>query len=191
MKKNNREKRNNIENSESAEKKRRSLSALDVSVIIIALLCVAGVMVRIYAGDSGVLPISNPDKEEYVASFEISGVKTVLGTGISSGEKLYDENGSFVGTVGENVTITPAKLYVEDSEGKYIQIYASADNGDNSLIDIRGTVLTKGYYTDYGFLADGKTYIAPNYTIELHTDRATFTLRITDISKVEKIGDNG
>lgn len=170
---------------DNSEKKSRKLSALDVFVIILALMCVAGAAVRFYAGDSGILPISDPEKEEYAVSFEIAQVKTVLGGYIASGENLYNEDGSLFGTVGENVTITPAKLYVEDAEGKYIQIYSSADNGDNSLIDIRGTVSVSGYFTDYGFLADGKTYIAPNYVITLHTNKTTVDVRITDISKLD------
>lgn len=170
---------------ENSNVKKRRISAPDVFLIILVIACIAGAVLRYYTEDTGILPASNPDKEEYIVSFEAKSVKTPLGKYVFSGEKLYDESGSFIGTIGENVTLTPAKLYVIDSEGKYSEVYAGADNGDNSLIDIKGTILTEGHYVDYGFLADSKVYLAPNYEITLHTNKTTLSVKITDISKVE------
>lgn len=166
-------------------KVKKSISALDVFIIILAVLCIAGVAVRLWAGDSGILPINAPEKTEHSVSFEITGIKTVLSSNLTTGEKLYTADGVLFGTVGENVAVTPALLIVEGADGRYTQVFAGADNGDNSLVDIRGTIVTEGYYEDYGYMVGGSVYSAPNSEIVLHTDKAEYTFKITDVAKVD------
>lgn len=170
----------------NSERKRRGISALDVFAVILVILCAAGAVIRILGGEKGVLPITEPKSEDYNVSFEITGTSSLQGGNVVSGETLYDENGNLFGTVKENVTVTPAVIYVEDAAGKYLQTFAGSDNGDSNSVDVRGAIASKGYFTDKGFLVGGKTYVAPNYEITLHSSKATFTLRITDISKAGK-----
>lgn len=165
-------------------KKDKRISALDVFIVVLVLMCIAGVIVRIYVGSDGIMPAVDPEISEYAVSFEIKQVKSNISGYLSSGEKLWTENGELFGTVNDNVTVTPAQLFVEDKDGKYMPVYSSADAGDNSLVDIKGSAVTEGYIAEYGFLVGGKTYIAPNYEIELHTEKATVTVVITGITKV-------
>lgn len=169
---------------EEGVKNVRRVSALDIFIVILVLMCIAGVIVRIYVGSEGILPVLDPDIAEYAVSFEVKQAKASISGYLSSGEKLWTENGELFGTVSDNVTVTPAQVFVEDKDGKYISVYSSADIGDNSLVDIKGSVVTEGYMSDYGFLVGGETYVAPNYEIELHTEKATVTVIITGISKV-------
>lgn len=168
---------------ENANKTGR-ISALDVFIAVLVLMCIAGVIVRVYVGSEGILPVLDPEISEYAVSFEIKQVKAPVSTYLGSGESLWTADGELFGTVSDNVTVTPAQIFVEDQDGKYIAVYSSADIGDNSLVDIKGSALTEGYTADYGFLVNGKTYIAPNYEIELHTEKATVTVVITGISEV-------
>ncbi len=169
---------------EGAKNVKRRVSALDVFIVVLVLMCIAGVIVRVYVGSEGILPVLDPDISEYAVSFEIKQVKASVGGYLSSGEKLWTESGELFGTVSDNVTVTPAQIFFEDKDGKYVSVYSSADNGDNSLVDIKGSVVTEGYMAEYGFLAGGTTYVAPNYEIDLHTEKATVTVIITGISKV-------
>ncbi len=169
---------------EEGAKKGGRISALDVFIAVLVLMCIAGVIVRVYVGSEGVLPVLDPEISEYAVSFEIKQVKASVSGYLSAGESLWTSDGTLFGTVGDNVTVTPAQIFVEDSDGKYISVYSSADMGDNSLIDIKGSFSVQGHTADYGFLVNGKTYIAPNYEIELHTEKATVTVTVTGISKV-------
>ena len=164
---------------ETETKKVSRVSPLDIFIAILVVMCIVGVVIRVYVGKDGILPASNNETADYVVSFEIKNAIPELSTYLTSGESLYDSEGNLFGTVSENLTVTPAQIFVEDSEGKYVPVYSSNEN------DIRGTVMLSGSYADYGFLAGGKTYIAPNYDIELHTGMASFTMKITGISKVQ------
>ncbi len=160
-------------------KKKGGVSPLDIFIVILVFMCIAGVIVRIYMGHDGVLPSEGVESADYAVSFEIKSALPELSTYLVSGERLYDAEGNLFGTVSGSVTVTPAEQFYEDADGKYVPFYSSYQN------DIRGTVTVSGHYTDYGFLVNGKTYIAPNYETELHTGMSSFSLRITGISKVQ------
>ena len=170
-----------MNNKENTTQKRR-LSALDVFAIVIVLLCAAGVIVRVYVGADGILSDIGKENKEYTVSFEVTGITSAIGTYLTQGETFYGENGEMIGTIGEGVTVTPAMIFIEDADGKYVQTYSSADNGDASLVDVRGTLTVEGYETEYGFLANGKTYLSPNFETPMHTKSATVTVKITDIT---------
>ncbi|MBE6562700.1 MAG: DUF4330 family protein [Ruminococcaceae bacterium] len=172
-----------MKNKENAKKGGR-VSALDVFIAVLVLMCIAGVIVRVYVGSDGILPVISPELSEYAVSFEVKQAKASVSGYLSAGESLWTEDGTLFGTVSDNITVTPAQIFVEDSDGKYVSVYSSADIGDNSLVDIKGAASVQGYTADYGFLVNGKTYIAPNFEIELHTEKATVTVIVTGISKV-------
>lgn len=164
--------------------KKRKISALDAFVVILLLLCAAGVAIRAYIGNDGVFSEIGKESKDYTVSFEISGITSAVSSYITQGESIYFENGDLLGIVGGGLAVTPAMTFAEDENGKYIQSYASADNGDASLVDVRGTITVSGYKTDYGFLANGKTYLAPNFETVLHTRNVTVTVKITDITAI-------
>lgn len=164
--------------------KDRRVGVLDVFVIILILLCVAGLIVRIAVGRDGVLPEGAPESGEWALSFEISSVRAGVGDGFSVGEVMYTENGEVFGTVSGQVSVTPAKIYSEDEEGRYILSYASSDGGDNSMVDIKGTLTSEGYAVDYGFLVGGKIFASPGSELTLHTEKATCSVKILDIVKI-------
>ncbi len=163
---------------------KRKVSALDVFAVLLMLLCAAGVIVRAYVGSEGTISDVGKENGEYTVSFEVTGVSSAVGAYITEGENLYGDDGVLIGTVGESVTVTPAVIYFEDENGKYIQSYSNADNGEASLVDVKGTMSVNGRETASGFLANGKTYLSPNFKTELHTKNVTLAVRITDIAEV-------
>lgn len=162
--------------------KRGRVSALDVFVVILLVLCVAGLIVRIAVGKEGILPEGAPEKSEWAVGFEVSSLRASSGGDIAAGDVFYTEDGDIFGTVGDQVSVTPAKIFTEDEDGKLVLTYSGAEGGDNSLVDIKGTMTVEGYTVDYGFLAGGKTLATPGSELALHTDRATFTVKILDIA---------
>ena len=139
----------------------RKISALDVVAIVLIVLCVAGLIIRLTVGRDGVMPEGAPKSEDYAVSFEITGQRSSAGTDISSGDVFFTADDAVFGTVTEQLSVTPARLYTENEEGKLTLSYSSSE-GDGGLVDIRGTMTVSGYPVDYGFLAGGKTYVCPN-----------------------------
>lgn len=164
---------------------KRRISPLDVFIFILVLMCIAGVILRVFVGKDGVLPEVSPEKEEYAVSFSISGAMSSQSGAFTNGERFYCEDGSSFGTLNDRV-FTPAVIYTEGEDGKFIVSHSGDDNGDNSLVDIKGTMIVEGYETDYGFLLNGKDYIAPNYSLTLHTAKTTADVKIMDITKISK-----
>ncbi|MBR6916862.1 MAG: hypothetical protein IKN38_01640 [Clostridia bacterium] len=163
---------------------RKRISALDVFVILLMVLCIAGMIVRVSVGREGVMPEGTPKKGSYALSFEISGQRSSLGSELSQGEVFYSEDGKVFGTLTDQVSVTPAKIYSVDDEGKYILGYSSSDGGEGGLVDIRGTMTVEGYQVEYGFLAGGKIFASPNERLTLHTDTSTVTVKVTDVAKI-------
>ena len=162
---------------------KRKVSSLDVFVWAILILCIAGLAIRLFAGREGVLPEGAPESGSFAVSFEIAHQRASSGAELASGAIFYSEDGAVFGTLGDKLSVTPAKEYKENGEGKLTVSY-SATEGDASFVDIRGVMTVEGYNVDYGFLAGGRTYVAPNYTIPLHTDTMSASVKITGIVKI-------
>ena len=171
-----------MENKE-VKREKRSLSALDVFIVILVLLCLAGLALRVALGRDGSLPEDSPKTGEFALTFEIPSLKAQSGSDISAGDVLYTEDGAVFGTLTSQLSVTPARIYSEDADGKYVLSYSSGE-GDGALVDVTGVMTVTGYQTGYGFLAGGKTLASPGCEIALHTDRLTFTVRVTDVARV-------
>ena len=165
------------------KKEKRGLSALDVFVITLAALALAGLVIRIAVGRDGALPEDAPVKGEYAVTFEIASLSATNGSEIQSGDVLYTENGELFGTVSGRLSVTPAKIYTEDADGKYVLSYSGGE-GDSATVDVKGVIKTEGYKTDYGFLAGGKIFASPGCELKLHTEKLTAYVRVIDIAKV-------
>ena len=161
--------------------KKKRIGALDVFAAAALLLCIAALVVRLASGRDGVMPERAPESGEDAVSFEIS--KRRSGAELTSGEVFYTADDSVFGTLTDQISVTPAEIWKENADGALVLTYSSAE-GDGGLVDVRGTLTVEGYPVDYGFLADGKTFISPNYTLTLHTDKMTADVRITDIAKI-------
>lgn len=170
-------------NKEKTGTKRR-FSPLDLFIIILSVLCAGGMFIRLYLGDVNIATGDSYDKGEYAVSFLVAGVDTVYGEHFGAGTVFYLEDGSVFGTMADGVAITPAQLTVEDDEGRLVQVYA-AGNGDDSIVDIRGTVTVSGtYFAEKGFYIGDKYYAAANKTLVIHSANAELQVLVTDIIKV-------
>lgn len=170
-------------NREKAGGKRR-FSPLDLFIIVLSVLCAGGMFIRLYLGDVNIADGDSYDKGEYAVSFLAAGVDTIYSEHFGAGTVFYLEDGSEFGTMTAGVAITPAQLTVDDGEGGLVQIYA-AGNGDDSIVDIRGTVTASGTYSpEKGFYIGGKHYVAANKTLTIHSTDADIQVLVTDIIKV-------
>ncbi len=168
---------------ETKEKKKRGWQALDVFVAAAIILALAGFVLSVALGRDGALPEGAPVKGEYAVTFEIRSLSASGGSDLSAGDVMYTESGDVFGTVSGRLSVTPAKIYTEDADGKYVLSYSGGE-GDNAAFDVKGVITTEGYKTDYGFLAGGKIFASPGYDLTLHTDKLTASVKVIDIAKV-------
>ena len=135
-------------NNASKKEEARRFSTLDVFVVLLLVLCIAGLVIRLTVGRDGVLPKEAPKQAEYAVSFRIEGQRSSVGEEVSSGAILYTEDGAVFGTVASQDSTTPAEIFVVDKDGTVVSEYSKTE-GDSSRWDIEGTVAIEGYPGDY------------------------------------------
>ncbi len=164
-------------------RERRKLNAVDYFILIAAILCIAGAVLRIAVGNAGGSLSSPITSEDYVVSFKIENIRNTSTEYLTEGEVFYIESTKqYMGKITGNVTVTPALFYIEDANGNYVQTYAP-DNGDASRRDVIGTMLVSGYMGESGFLLGGSTPLAANKELTVRSKNLSIKIIITDIVK--------
>lgn len=156
----------------------KRFAAIDALVILLLLLCVAGIAVRMAIGPGGLL--SSHDKGDYIVSYIVTGIRGEYSDCFSEGKEFFFEDGEHFGTLTAGAVFTPARLYGEDADGKYVPSYAS-----DGRVDVRGTALCEGKMTDEGFLLGGSIYAAANSQFTVSSADITVDIVITDIAKAQ------
>ena len=153
-------------------------AAIDALIIILLMLCVAGIIVRTAMGSGGLF--ATQDRGSYLVSYMVTGIRGEYSDCFSEGKEFYFENGEAFGTLTDGAVFTPARLYGEDADGKYVPSYAA-----DGRVDVRGTALCEGKMTDEGFMLGGSIYTAANSRFTVSSGDITVDIVITDIAKAQ------
>lgn len=172
-----------MKNSTNAEKK-TGIGALDVVIILALCACVIGAgLAFVFSRATAETVVKEQDFEEYVISFEAYGIRQSTAQMINSGEMYYYDSDDF-GVLNDNITLTPAVVYVENDDGVCVKSYAP-ENGDYTKVDISGSFTVKGIRNSKGFfLLNGETKLVPNKSFIVQNDTVSFGISVTDIEKV-------
>ena len=175
--------KNENRNSRPNESRRGRFNVIDALIILLVLLCIAGVIYRFNVIDG--IGISDVNKE-YRIYFEIEDIRnTSVGSLVPGDAVRLASTGEKIGTFDEIVQNIPA-LATYNEEGK--GIYYPPENDENKFDETRyyvtGYMSVKGRMTDTGFLLNGKTYIASNSTMNILTEHISVTIKVINV--VEK-----
>lgn len=170
----------------SNTKAKRRLTAIDYFIIfaVIATLVAAGL--RIYEDnkveDAGT-PLAN---EEYILSYVSYGMKESAAKLLEKGDVFYFTGGKTeFGVLEDNPTITPAVVYVELENGEYKTDVYAEKNGNNTKVDVTGTIRVKGCRNEDGlFYVEGSLYVAPNMPVTVFSNDMSFSFTVTGVEKV-------
>ncbi|MBE7060810.1 MAG: DUF4330 family protein [Ruminococcaceae bacterium] len=116
-----------------------------IDIFIIFVIIVAGVIIGIKINSSAVR--TNFSEKTY--SVRVSAIKPGSAEYINKGDELYDDKGSFLGTV-EEVKVSEAKTVHKLDNGQYAEV----ENPERVDVDI--TIKGKGFESDGIFYLDGK-----------------------------------
>ncbi|MBE6586969.1 MAG: DUF4330 family protein [Ruminococcaceae bacterium] len=158
-------------------KSKKKIAAVDVMIAILLILCVAGIVIRVAVGDSGIFASG---KGEYIVSYVVRGEDDEYSPYFAEGREFFLESGEKFGTLIADAELPPAEIYEENPNGD-LELYYAQDG----TVDFKGTLLVKGTMTDSGFLLNSNTYIAPNMTVTVSSSDITVELLITDITKAQ------
>ena len=165
------------ENTKPTAKKLR-LNIIDFLVIIVILGAVVGIALRM-----GVVErVTNQSNVEAARiSFLIQDVQEASADyfridDVFTAKNLECEFGKL-----ESRQFMPAEAFIANINGELIKTHSY-----NNRIDVRGTVIGSGTFTDEGFLLAGINFIAPGSTVRLQSSELDVLATVTAIEKVEK-----
>ncbi len=154
------------------------MNSADLMILMLCIVCIVGMVLRF-----GVL-----EKIENEANADAAAV-TVLIEGVSSTSKdllalrdnVYIGDGSpITGSVSSILSVAPSPVYEYGDDGSITQM-----NSVNGKVDIRAVLSVNGRMSESGFLLEGTTYIAPNMTLSLKTEKLSVIATVIDVTVME------
>ena len=150
------------------------INVLDISLIIILILAIAGAFVR---HNKNELKLLNESSKDTVITINASDPNHAVIGNISVGDKLYvTTNGRELGEVISVVRKNGSSYELNDSN-----IYEENFTPSNPEAVIR--IKTKYKDSKNGMLSSSGIFIAPGTELELETDLLKFTGKITNATK--------
>lgn len=155
--------------------KKTKLNVIDVIIIVAIVACIAAVGVRIYFTSH---TDTSPDK--VTVTYEVKGISEENAAQFEAGKKIYLVADDSQAGVFNTVNISPEKLLAHDESGKIVEV----NSPDRKTVT--GTLTFNGKNNDSEFMVSGKYSISLGSTVEVYTDRNTFTLTVIAIESEEK-----
>lgn len=155
------------------KKSKNGIYALDIFIVVLLVFSIIGAAVRAFYGSGMILA---GEKDNYYVSYVICNTDSNMTGYFSEGAVFYTEDGEEFGSLVGDATSTPARIYTQNSEGKYITSYS------DTHFDLSGTFSVKGEMKDEGFVC-GASYLAPNMTVKISRSGVACEILITDITK--------
>ena len=163
----------NANNGEGKKSRRSVFNAIDISILLLILICAIGIYVRYERENS----VNAGDGASYTVEFVCEKVRYTTVDYINVGDEIYfGGTNKRLGTVSGTVVSRPSSEEI-DSDGKKVTVYYPSD----TVIDISGSFSVNGVMTENGFLIGGDTYIAPNSVIEISGRMVDMKVRVVSI----------
>ena len=175
----------------TGEKARFRLNAIDVLVIVLVVVCIAGVILR-----HTVLENMNfgGEEKDYYITFTVSSISYSQLQLIDLAKDEAETNGNWVYlsdgyTKLGNLTAlgeqNKESFVYKNGNGKTVSVVYSDNEADEDVPwSLTGKILCKGNYSENGgFLLNGNQFISPNTELEVCMKYCDFTLKIIDISE--------
>lgn len=166
------------ENIQPSQKKIKKFkpNIIDFLIVIIFIGAVVGIVLR--TGVVEQVTINN-NLETARVSFMISNISETSGNYFSNGDSFYSDTHKCNFGVLEGFSIMPAEAYILNENGILIKT-----NSINHRVDVRGTMLCEGVFTEDGFFLAGSNYIAPNTGVAVKSANIIVSLTVMNIEKV-------
>ncbi len=158
-------------------KKKIKPNVIDFLIILVVLGAIVGIALR--AGVVEKVTVGN-NQESARVSFLILDINDRSGDYFRIGDQFYSPTLKTQLGELESVQIMPAEVFISSQDGNLIKTYSN-----NNRIDVRGTFLCSGTFSDLGFLLGGNNYIAPGSTVQIQSPYIDVTMTVTDIERVE------
>lgn len=171
-------------------KTKRKLNVVDILIIVLLVVCIAGVALRFALIEKTPDPNTLPDveTEKYYVSYIVRDLRYSVTEYMKEGTefRFADTNNTF-GTAYGALDIKNALHRYYNSSGEYVSVYNMASDERAARYDVQGTILVEGKLNEDGILLvnDSASYnVALNKDVALRTDNLYVKLYVTNITPV-------
>lgn len=175
------------QNKTEKKQKRAPIGVFDVFIIVALIVCIiAAGFAFVFKRDNGEVVIHENDKEEFAVTFECKSISKQHAQLLRDGDKYFLPDNEELGLISGNVTITPAVIYAQCDDGTYVRTFAP-ENGDDTLVDVAGTVIVRGARNSGGILEVGNAFgLIPGYSFIMHSSTVSVRITVDAVEKVSK-----
>ena len=159
----------------SDEKKKLSLTALDIAILLAIIAIIASAVLRITWRK-----LNSSDTAQCSVSYKVSMVYHTVPDSFAEGEKVYLDDGSLLGTMGTS-SVIPAEFAAAEKNGDITYHMYPED----TFSDISGTISAQLYKADGGYVTVGGIHIATGTVLTVHTRIADMTVLVTGVTPVK------
>ena len=149
----------------------------DVIVLIVVIALVATLIIR-FTTDMKLFTYST---EKYAVTVRAEGLQYTTIDMISTSDRVFFENGQYLGFVISSPTVTPKMVYEFGAEGDLIPAYYP----DNTLVDLTANLECELVTSDGMLMTKSGERLAVGVVLELHTQTVNMTVEIVGIEKIE------
>lgn len=165
------------------QEKKMRLGALDVCIIVAAIVCVVGLGLRTFSKSEAVVN-NGATMENYVVSFTVANIRGSSVKYFNKGDVFFlKENTTRFGELIEKSEL-PAQKYYTDINGNSVYVMNESTDDRTKRMDVTGSLLVSGVTDEEGrFLLNGTQYLGANKEVEIKSKYITVNVKITSIAK--------
>lgn len=185
------------------ERTKRRWSAVDTAILLLTVLAVAGLVYRIVVEYNDAKAAEKAEKTAYRVYFTVDEMQSSVLDEMNGGDVLYiREDGTVLGyiavrtaatTNGAGSAVDGAAEAVDTDNDETLNLDKAMtarpiENGtDPNAVTVEGVFVCNEWELVDGSLksADGERYLTRGSVIDVRTDRAAMTIRITEIKTPE------
>ena len=166
----------NENNTKTVKSKKFKPNIIDFLIVVVVLGAIVGIILRAGIIEKAAI---NSSLEKVQISFLIQDINDESENYFNKGDRFYSRTHTC--DLGKLETVIPraAEAFIVDEYGMPIKT-----ESNNHRIDIIGTVIGEGVFTDEGFLLEGVNYIAPGSYILFDSPNVVGGLTVTDIQRI-------
>lgn len=157
----------------TTQTKKFKFNILDVVIIIVAIACIAGLVIRSNLADT-----FGKKDEKAVVTFRVSGIlKNSVGATFLPGDSYYcDKMNTVFGSFGEIVERVPAVMVSEDEDG------IARESTVPYRQDVTATMECIGSFNGDEFFIDGTNRVIPGQSYEVHSRNRKMVIQVISVA---------
>lgn len=163
-------------NEKAKKTKKFKPNIIDFLVVVIIIGAIVGIVLR---NSNLNMQDSQGELEKVRISFRVADISADTGECFNVGNEFFSVTHDTVFGTLESSWTNPAEIYVADQNGVLHKREAIDDR-----VDLRGTFICEGVFTENGFMLGGDYYISANSEVAVKSPSVSSNIVITDIERI-------